>query len=415
MISRRVRRDYRRRITLQIWKMGRFGQISRSQAGLAPVLAAIILIATWLILTRIAWIHFGDSEDDLEGKQRESEDKRQDSISDWKRKQKGTITQSEAWDMYKVGCYTYMASGEIDLLTNHKALRALECKQRLPQALVIGVRGCDSFILTKILGLHPSVISHSESHLEPSIDLDSQISKWRRKQPFSSRFQMTVEHSPAYADDHDLLEGAIQQAASGIKVVIVIRDPVARIISEIASTHRGVLNLTLHSMQPTVFQNKNETVSNEEMIPYNHQDNSVTVENTLIDRYNRVNADSSLIQAGVYYHTIKKLQTLFDGNGSYLVIDRDDFVHQPLQTLARLETFLGIKQFFRNEHFEFHDQDGRYCVNVERRPDTHCVYEMSQRHLPIVDENIIEKLKQYYDEYDLKLAGLLQRNFSWMQ
>ncbi|XP_071489935.1 heparan sulfate glucosamine 3-O-sulfotransferase 1-like isoform X2 [Diadema antillarum] len=393
------------------------GKMTKMKAGWTPVLAAIILIAMWLVLTRVAWIHFGESEKAKDMESRYDVDRLQDSMTEWKRKHKAPITPSEAWDMYKVGCYTYKANGEVDILSNHKTLRMLECKRRLPGALIVGVRGCDTFILTKILGLHPSVVSHSGSHFEwPSDDLERVTSKWKREQPYSTRFQITIEHSPAYADDNDILEGAIRRVIPGAKLIIMLRDPVQRAIMEFARHHKEVHNITLRSPPlPAVFHDPNGTsTTHDSLVSYNHHGDSHTAENTLIDRYNRVVAGSQLIRAGVYVDTLRRLRS-FTINESILVVDKYDFVHYPLQTMQSLEAFLGLKRFFREDHFEFHDEAGRYCVNVERRPDTHCVHEITQRPLPSVDEEVLLRLKHYYADYDLELVNLLQRNFSWMQ
>ena len=391
--------------------------LTRSQAGWAPVVAAVVLIVTWLVLTRIAWMNFNSMDDPAEGIYGFEKDSRQDSITDWRRRQHGVITQSEAWDMYKVGCYTFMATGEIELLTNYKTLRLLECKQRLPRALVIGVKGCDSLVLTKVLGLHPDIISHSDSYFDwTKTSLDSDVAAWRRSQPYSSRFQQTVEHSPVYAEDNENLEGVISQVVPDVKLVVIVRDPVVRVITEFLKDNKNIQNITLpgHPVQSSVFQHPNSTEAYDANIQYGGLEPSSPVEDSLIDRYNRVITHSPLVRAGVYVNTLRKLHDLAP-NDSIIVIDRDDFVRHPLQTLQNLETFLGLRKFFRDEHFQFYDDEGRYCVNVERRPDIHCVYEDALRHLAVVDEEIVDALTQYYDQHDAELSNLLQRNFSWME
>lgn len=108
-------------------------------------------------------------------------------------------------------------------------------RRRLPQCLIIGVRKCGTRALLEFLNIHPSVVkARDEVHF---FDEDSKYSlglKWYRDQMPPSRLdQVTIEKSPAYFVTESAPSRVLSMNSS-IKIIVIVRDPVVRLISDYA-------------------------------------------------------------------------------------------------------------------------------------------------------------------------------------
>lgn len=107
--------------------------------------------------------------------------------------------------------------------------------QRLPQCIIIGARKCGTRALLEFLSIHSRVqIAKDEVHF---FDEDNKYSlglDWYRQQmPYSYPDQVTVEKTPAYFVT-DLAAERIRVMNSSIKLIVIIRDPVTRLVSDYA-------------------------------------------------------------------------------------------------------------------------------------------------------------------------------------
>lgn len=107
--------------------------------------------------------------------------------------------------------------------------------QRLPHSIIIGARKCGTRALLEFLGIHSRVqIARDEVHF---FDEDNKYSlglEWyRRQMPFSSADQVTIEKTPAYFVT-DPAAQRIRAMNSSIKLIVIIRDPVTRLVSDYA-------------------------------------------------------------------------------------------------------------------------------------------------------------------------------------
>lgn len=105
--------------------------------------------------------------------------------------------------------------------------------RRLPQALIVGVRKCGTRALLEMLFLHPRIQKAAgEVHF---FDRDENYARgldwYRKKMPYSFRGQITIEKSPSYFVTPEVPERVRAMNAS-IKLMIIVRDPVTRAISD---------------------------------------------------------------------------------------------------------------------------------------------------------------------------------------
>lgn len=109
----------------------------------------------------------------------------------------------------------------------------LKTGRRLPKALIVGVRKCGTRALLEMLYLHPQIQKASgEVHFfDRDENYDKGLDWYRKKMPYSFRGQITIEKSPSYFVTPEVPERVRAMNAS-IKLMIIVRDPVTRAISD---------------------------------------------------------------------------------------------------------------------------------------------------------------------------------------
>lgn len=105
----------------------------------------------------------------------------------------------------------------------------------MPQCIIIGVRKGGTRALLEFLNLHPNVQKASdEVHFFDDDDNYRLGLEWYRKQmPPSYDEQITIEKSPAYFVT-DTVPHRIYTMNSSIRLILIVRDPVTRLVSDYA-------------------------------------------------------------------------------------------------------------------------------------------------------------------------------------
>lgn len=105
--------------------------------------------------------------------------------------------------------------------------------RRLPQALIVGVRKCGTRALLEMLFLHPRIQKAAgEVHFfDRDENYEHGLEWYRKKMPYSFRGQITIEKSPSYFVTPEVPERVRAMNAS-IKLMVIVRDPVTRAISD---------------------------------------------------------------------------------------------------------------------------------------------------------------------------------------
>jgi len=111
-----------------------------------------------------------------------------------------------------------------------KMLLSNETK-KLPQAIIIGAKKCGTRALLKFIGAHHNIsTAGAEVHFfdrNYHLGLD-----WYREQmPYSNDYQITIEKTPKYFIDKEVPK-RVYEMNPKVKLIIVLRDPVTRAVSE---------------------------------------------------------------------------------------------------------------------------------------------------------------------------------------
>ncbi|KAI1241008.1 hypothetical protein IHE44_0009464 [Lamprotornis superbus] len=188
--------------------------------------------------------------------------------------------------------------------------------QQLPKAIIIGVRKGGTRALLEMLNLHPAVVKASqEIHF---FDNDENYAKgiewYRKKMPFSYPHQITIEKSPAYFITEEVPE-RIYKMNSSIKLLIIVREPTTRAISDYTQVLEGK-------------ERKNKTYYKFEKLAIDP--------NTC-----EVNTKYKAVRTSIYTKHLERWLKYFPIE-QFHIVDGDRLITEPLPELQLVEKFLNL-------------------------------------------------------------------------
>ena len=263
-------------------------------------------------------------------------------------------------------------------------IRYKHAQRHLPHCIIIGVRKGGTRALLEFLNLHPKVQAHkSEIHFfDNHNNFENGLEWYRKKMPFSFKDQITIEKTPAYFTD-DAAAGRIFQMNHSVKLLLVLRDPVDR------------------------------TISDYTQISYNKQSKSLQFqkfETLALDMYGRVNKSYRAIQRSMYYKHMERWLHFFPLS-SFHFVDGEKLVSDPSTELKAVETFLGLPHVLSRENFFFNKTRGFFCMKYDHKEK--CLAKSKGRPHPYVRIDVIIRLKDFFRPLNNKFYNIIERNFHW--
>ncbi|XP_071965327.1 heparan sulfate glucosamine 3-O-sulfotransferase 5-like [Antedon mediterranea] len=257
-------------------------------------------------------------------------------------------------------------------------------KRRLPQAIIIGVRKGGTRALLELIAIHPDVAKCGrEVHYFDKEENYRQGLEWyRRKMPYSYPHQVTIEKSPAYFITEEA-PGRIHQMNASMKLIVIVRDPVLRVISDYTQIHeiKTEQGLTHERFEDLVIQN------------------------------GEINTSYKAVRISMYSKYIQRWKQYFSGN-QILVVDGDALISNPLPELKHVERFLGLHDFISDQNLYLNKTKGFYCMKKEDETSK-CLSNSKGRKHPDIDQTVIEKLQKFYQPYNEKFYEIVGRTFNW--
>ena len=186
--------------------------------------------------------------------------------------------------------------------------------KRAPHSIIIGVRKGGTRALLEMLDIHPEVaVAATEVHF---FDWDENYAKgfewYRDLMPYSYPQQITVEKTPGYFTSA-LAPERIHAMNSSIKLLLILRDPAERVISDYTQ----------------VYFNRLE----------NHKPVQA-IENLLV-RNGALNTRYKAIQRSLYDVHMRTWLRHFP-LAQIHIVDGDTLIHDPLPELQKVERFLNL-------------------------------------------------------------------------
>ncbi|XP_070535057.1 heparan sulfate glucosamine 3-O-sulfotransferase 5-like [Ptychodera flava] len=270
-------------------------------------------------------------------------------------------------------------------------LKERDCAQRLPQAIIIGVRKCFSGRLLQFLRFHPSVEMRSD--LVP-LDLfsgayDKTLELYRKQMPFTTKRQMTIEKTPEFfIVPHDVPKITHDLIDPNMKIIAVVCDPVRRAIADYVRV-KSDRDTSYSSIIGNTFE---ETVLQAE-------------------REGHVNHLNALIDSGLYFKHFLRWLHYFPQEQMYL-LDTKLLTIDPAKEMKKLENFLGLPPYFQESHFAVDEKGGHYCIVF---PQKVCLQGTTKKQpkKPNVDDETLKTLYEFFAPYDRSLSDAFGQKLTW--
>uniref|UniRef100_UPI00398E8179 heparan sulfate glucosamine 3-O-sulfotransferase 2-like n=1 Tax=Pristiophorus japonicus TaxID=55135 RepID=UPI00398E8179 len=255
--------------------------------------------------------------------------------------------------------------------------------KRPPRAIIVGVKKGGTRAVLEFIRVHPEVRAlGTEPHFFDR-HYDKGLEWYRSLMPKTLDGQITMEKTPSYFVTREAPK-RIFSMAKDTKLIVVVRNPVTRAISDYTQT------LSKKPEIPTfeVLAFKNRTLG-------------------LID------ASWSAIRIGIYALHLENwlqffpLSQIHFVSGERLIID-------PAGEMGKVQDFLGLKRIVTDKHFYFNKTKGFPCL---KKPEDsgvpRCLGKSKGRTHVQIDPDVIEQLKEFYRPYNVKFYQMAGQDFRW--
>lgn len=289
-------------------------------------------------------------------------------------------------------------------------LKQLVSEKRLPKAIIIGSRKCGTRALLKFLELNTEIrAAPNEVHF---FDRDQNYRlglDWYRKQMLNStEDQIAIEKSPSYFVE-PLVTKRISNMNSSIKLVVIVRDPVKRAISDFSQIVSNKIE--------NFAKRQNATLDGIEEAW--HQGSRV-FRDRIIKPDGTVNENSKIIRHGLYSTHLERWRKVFSDDQIHIV-DGENFIKDPYSELQQVEQFLQLKPMIGRSDFVFDKKKGFYCIAIDKDGSsltndpikTKCLSKHKGRRHIKVDQDLLRKLVEFYQPYNDYLFSLIGKQKHW--
>ncbi|XP_061119796.1 heparan sulfate glucosamine 3-O-sulfotransferase 1-like [Conger conger] len=257
--------------------------------------------------------------------------------------------------------------------------------QRLPGAIIIGVRKGGTRALLEMLSLHPGVAAaKAEVHF---FNVDEHYRRglgWYLAQmPLSLPGQLTVEKTPGYFSA-PRAPGRVRAMDRGVQLLLIVRDPAERLVSDYTQ----------------VLHNRRQRGK-----PY------PPLEDLLLGPDGRVDPAYKALQRSLYHLHLGRWLARFP-RAQVHVVDGDALVRDPFPELQGAESFLGLPPRIAPSNFYFNSTKGFYCL-VPTAGQEHCLDESKGRpHAPL-SAPAHRKLCRYLRKPNRRFFRMVGRTLAW--
>nr|XP_009862494.1 heparan sulfate glucosamine 3-O-sulfotransferase 1-like [Ciona intestinalis] len=251
--------------------------------------------------------------------------------------------------------------------------------QSYPDAIIIGCKKCGTRALIDMMCLHPQIKAlRREGHYFD--DFYALGDYWyKSRMPILADHEVAIEKTPSYMLSR-LTAERIYNFNPDIKLIVILRNPVDRLISDYLQKQARFPKAVVLSVGETYIKNKTNTVDETKV----H------------------------VQKGLYAKQLKPWLEIF-GTKSILIEDGNAFTKDPLPTLKRAQQFLGLKP--HNNHVYFNKSKGFYCWLENSQ--TKCLAGAKGRKHPKIPSQQMNILKSYYTKPNEDLFRMIGKRFDW--
>ncbi|KAL0983782.1 hypothetical protein UPYG_G00132730 [Umbra pygmaea] len=258
-----------------------------------------------------------------------------------------------------------------------------EGTKKLPQALIIGVKKGGTRALLEFLRVHPDIRAvGAEPHFFDR-NYENGLEWYRELMPKTLEGQVTMEKTPSYFVTREA-PARISAMSRDTKLIVVVRDPVTRAISDYT-----------------------QTLSKKPDIP---SFTSLTFKNRTTGL---IDTSWSAIQIGIYAKHLDNWLQYFPME-QILFVSGERLISDPAGELGRVQDFLGLKRIITDKHFYFNQTKGFPCLKkAEGSSKPHCLGKTKGRTHPNIHPEVVQRLRDFYRPFNMKFYQMTGRIFGW--
>ena len=279
-----------------------------------------------------------------------------------------------------------LEGNETDASPKYRFLReqGLHPEQQLPSALIIGVKKGGTRALLEFIRLHPDVrAAGNEVHF-----FDKHYNKgfqwYRYHMPPTLEGQITIEKTPSYFITKEAPH-RVQHMNPSTKLVVVVRNPVTRAISDYTQAISKRTNMK--PFEKLVFINGSVNLP--------------------------IDMSWGPIKLGIYSKYLARWLKYFPLS-QFLFVSGERLVLDPGLEIRRVQDFFGLKRVVTEKHFYFNSTKGFPCLfKSEGHGAPHCLGKTKGRNHPYIDPSILQRLKDFYTPFNMRFYHMTGINFGW--
>ncbi|XP_021506402.2 heparan sulfate glucosamine 3-O-sulfotransferase 3B1 [Meriones unguiculatus] len=255
--------------------------------------------------------------------------------------------------------------------------------KQLPQAIIIGVKKGGTRALLEFLRVHPDVRAvGAEPHFFDR-SYHKGLAWYRDLMPRTLEGQITMEKTPSYFVTREA-PARISAMSKDTKLIVVVRDPVTRAISDYTQTLSKRPDIP--SFESLTFRNRSAGL---------------------------IDTSWSAIQIGLYAKHLEPWLRHFPLR-QMLFVSGERLVSDPAGELRRVQDFLGLKRIITDKHFYFNQTKGFPCLKkAEGSGKPHCLGKTKGRAHPAIAREVLRQLRDFYRPFNRKFYQMTGRDFGW--
>ncbi|XP_054454800.1 heparan sulfate glucosamine 3-O-sulfotransferase 3A1-like [Anoplopoma fimbria] len=258
-----------------------------------------------------------------------------------------------------------------------------EGSKKLPQALIIGVKKGGTRALLEFLRVHPDIRAvGAEPHFFDR-NYENGLEWYRELMPKTLEGQITMEKTPSYFVTREA-PARIAAMSRDTKLIVVVRDPVTRAISDYTQTLSKKPDIP--SFESLTFKNRTTGL---------------------------IDTSWSAVQIGIYAKHLDNWLQYFPME-QILFVSGERLISDPAGELGRVQDFLGLKRIITDKHFYFNQTKGFPCLKkAEGSSKPHCLGKTKGRTHPNIDPEVVQRLRDFYRPFNMKFYQMTGRFFGW--
>ena len=247
---------------------------------------------------------------------------------------------------------------------------------QLPPVLVVGVKCSGVSILTQLMKLHPQILMTNGTYqkiMTNTYNNNRRVNK--------GKGQILIDVSTDLYTSRDA-PSLLKRHVPKLKIIVIYRDPLDRCLS---CYHRAYAQLD--------------------------GSGSRSFDDFILNSKGKVNMQSELVMESTYDVYLSHWLSYFS-KAQWLFVDHSQIINQPFRTLKRLEVFLGLRSFYRKEHFVFNKQQSLCLIDKLNEKlklsSPFCLqYNLTVNEASIMSPDTEDILKEYFIPHMEKTLSLI--------